>query len=247
MAVERRCDQLLEDVEVLRLRTEEPRFRQSDAPTLERDGAAQLLVPMRPAPAPGGRSGRCGCRRAVCRSAGPRAVPCIRAVQYDMARTDREQGGWIGQWRSSRARAGASGRWIALGLAQAEHHVVMVVRDRGRGEAAQAWIAGRHSGASTELVLADLSLMAQVRAAGEAILAAHPGDQDPDQQRRAVHAAPAGHVRGARDGVRHQLPRAVRAVGPARAGVAGGLAVAPGERRLDRVRRREPVSRTTSN
>ena len=70
--------------------------------------------------------------------------------------------------------SGGIGRWIALGLAQADHHVVMVVRNRARGEAAQAWIAGRHKEASTELVLADLSLLAQVRTAADAIRAAHP-------------------------------------------------------------------------
>lgn len=66
------------------------------------------------------------------------------------------------------------GRWIALGLAATGHHVVMAVRDRGRGEAAQAWVAARCPDASTELAMADLSTVAAVRAAGEAIAAAHP-------------------------------------------------------------------------
>ncbi len=66
------------------------------------------------------------------------------------------------------------GRWIALGLAAAGHHVVMVVRDPARGAAAQAWVAAHCPGASTELVVADLSTVAATRAAGQAIAAAHP-------------------------------------------------------------------------
>lgn len=66
------------------------------------------------------------------------------------------------------------GRWIALGLAATDHHVVMVVRDRGRGEAARRWIAVHCPGAATELVEADLSTVAATRAAGAAIAAAHP-------------------------------------------------------------------------
>ena len=66
------------------------------------------------------------------------------------------------------------GRWIALGLAATGHHVALLVRDRGRGEAAQEWIGAHCPGASTELVAADLSTVAAVRAAGQAIREAHP-------------------------------------------------------------------------
>ncbi len=66
------------------------------------------------------------------------------------------------------------GRWIALGLARAGHHVVLVGRDRIRGEAAQMWIAGRVLDASTELVVADLSLLSATRDAAVLIASRHP-------------------------------------------------------------------------
>jgi NAD(P)-dependent dehydrogenase (short-subunit alcohol dehydrogenase family) len=66
------------------------------------------------------------------------------------------------------------GKWIALGLARRGMHLVLVARDAGRGQAAQDWIADQTTGATTELVLADLSLLGQVHAAGERIAAAHP-------------------------------------------------------------------------
>jgi NAD(P)-dependent dehydrogenase (short-subunit alcohol dehydrogenase family) len=69
---------------------------------------------------------------------------------------------------------GGIGRWIALGLTQAGFHVVLVARDRARGEAAQAWIAGRAPGASTALMLCDLSLLAETRALGRDIAARYP-------------------------------------------------------------------------
>ena len=68
---------------------------------------------------------------------------------------------------------GGIGRWIALLLAQAGHPVVLVGRDRARGEAAQAWMA-QQSGAVPELMLADLSSLAATRALGQAITARHP-------------------------------------------------------------------------
>ena len=66
------------------------------------------------------------------------------------------------------------GQWIAYGLARAGYHVVLPVRDGGRGEAARAWIAGKAKGASTELVLADLSSLEQTRQAAAAIASKHP-------------------------------------------------------------------------
>lgn len=69
---------------------------------------------------------------------------------------------------------GGIGRWIARGLARANHHVVMIARDRARAEAAQAWIAQEVPHASTELVIADLSLLAATGDAGECIASRHP-------------------------------------------------------------------------
>lgn len=66
------------------------------------------------------------------------------------------------------------GRWIALGLAQAGLHTVLVVRDAGRGAATRKWIAEQAPGAATEVIEADLSLLAQARAAAERIAAKHP-------------------------------------------------------------------------
>ena len=69
---------------------------------------------------------------------------------------------------------GGIGRWIALGLAQAGHTVVLIGRDRARGEAALAWIAARAQGARTELLIADLSSLAATRHAAMLIDARYP-------------------------------------------------------------------------
>jgi NAD(P)-dependent dehydrogenase (short-subunit alcohol dehydrogenase family) len=66
------------------------------------------------------------------------------------------------------------GQFVALGLARAGYHTVIVARDATRGEALRQHIATQARGASTELVLADLSSLDQTRRAGEAIAAAHP-------------------------------------------------------------------------
>jgi len=66
------------------------------------------------------------------------------------------------------------GRWIALGLARAGLRTVLVARHPGRGEATRAWIAERVVGAETELVVADLALLSEARAAASRIAAAHP-------------------------------------------------------------------------
>ena len=68
---------------------------------------------------------------------------------------------------------GGIGRWIALGLARAGHHTVLIGRDDARTKAAQAWIAQRVPQASTEPMLADLSLIAATRGLGEAIADRH--------------------------------------------------------------------------
>ncbi len=65
------------------------------------------------------------------------------------------------------------GRWIALGLARAGYHVVLVVRDSTRGQATQQWIANQARGAATELVLADLASLQQTRDAAASIAAKH--------------------------------------------------------------------------
>jgi len=62
------------------------------------------------------------------------------------------------------------GRWIALGLAQAGHRVVMIVRDQARGEAAAAWIRGQAPDAGMDLLLADLSSLAETRRVGGVIV-----------------------------------------------------------------------------
>ena len=66
------------------------------------------------------------------------------------------------------------GQFVALGLARAGYHTVIIARDAGRGEATRKFIVERAKGASTELVLADLSSLQQVREAASAIAGAHP-------------------------------------------------------------------------
>lgn len=69
---------------------------------------------------------------------------------------------------------GGIGRWIALGLARARHHVILVGRDPARGEAAQRWIAEKAPGASTQLLLCDLSLLSETRNLARTVLSRHP-------------------------------------------------------------------------
>ena len=66
------------------------------------------------------------------------------------------------------------GRWIALGLARAQYHLVLITRDGVRGEAARDWIAGQAPGAVVETVTADLSSLGETAAAAAAIAARHP-------------------------------------------------------------------------
>jgi NAD(P)-dependent dehydrogenase (short-subunit alcohol dehydrogenase family) len=66
------------------------------------------------------------------------------------------------------------GRWIALGLASAGHRVVLIARTQARGESATAWIKARHPVAAADIVVADLSLLADTRQAAASIAAAHP-------------------------------------------------------------------------
>lgn len=68
---------------------------------------------------------------------------------------------------------GGIGRWIALGLAQAGHQVVLVGRDRSRGEAARAWVSEQAAGRAAELMVADLSSLAATQALGQEIVKRH--------------------------------------------------------------------------
>lgn len=69
---------------------------------------------------------------------------------------------------------GGIGQHIALGLAQAGLHTVLVGRDEARGNASLHFIRERVPGASVELMLADLSSLAQTRMLGQRIAAEHP-------------------------------------------------------------------------
>lgn len=68
---------------------------------------------------------------------------------------------------------GGIGRWIALGMARAGHHVILIGRDRARGLATQTWIDRQMPRASTELLIADLSLLSETRKVGGLIAARH--------------------------------------------------------------------------
>jgi NAD(P)-dependent dehydrogenase (short-subunit alcohol dehydrogenase family) len=69
---------------------------------------------------------------------------------------------------------GGIGRWIALGLARAGRHVILIGRDRARGEAAQSWIAKQVPSANTELLISDLSSLSETRNVGKVILSRYP-------------------------------------------------------------------------
>jgi NAD(P)-dependent dehydrogenase (short-subunit alcohol dehydrogenase family) len=69
---------------------------------------------------------------------------------------------------------GGLGKWIALGLARAGHTVVMIGRNRQRGDDAAAWIAARAPSARLELLISDLSSLAATRMAGMLIDARYP-------------------------------------------------------------------------
>lgn len=69
---------------------------------------------------------------------------------------------------------GGIGRWIALGLARAGYHVVLLGRNRQTGAEATAWIAGLVPAASLGFELVDLSSLAATRALGQRLAATHP-------------------------------------------------------------------------
>jgi NAD(P)-dependent dehydrogenase (short-subunit alcohol dehydrogenase family) len=70
--------------------------------------------------------------------------------------------------------AGGIGRWIALGLAQAGSRVVLVGRDRVRGESVRAWVSEQAPGGMAELIVTDLSSLAATCALGREIAKRHP-------------------------------------------------------------------------
>jgi NAD(P)-dependent dehydrogenase (short-subunit alcohol dehydrogenase family) len=69
---------------------------------------------------------------------------------------------------------GGIGRFIALGLLQAGHRLIIVGRDPGRGNDALRWLRAQAPSARIELELADLSLLAETRALAQRILDRHP-------------------------------------------------------------------------
>ncbi len=68
---------------------------------------------------------------------------------------------------------GGIGRWIALGLAEAGFRLFVIGRDPTRLAAMQAWIVGQApaSDGAIRTVTADLSLLAETRAAAQTVLA----------------------------------------------------------------------------
>jgi NAD(P)-dependent dehydrogenase (short-subunit alcohol dehydrogenase family) len=69
---------------------------------------------------------------------------------------------------------GGIGRWIALGLARAGLHVVMIGRNPARIEAARSWIVQQAPEARTGSKVANLSSLEETRQVAQAILADHP-------------------------------------------------------------------------
>ena len=69
---------------------------------------------------------------------------------------------------------GGIGRWIALGLARAGSTVVLVGRNRARGQEALSWLQARVPGAQLDLLITDLSSIGATRLAGMMIDARYP-------------------------------------------------------------------------
>jgi len=68
---------------------------------------------------------------------------------------------------------GGIGRFIALGLARAGYHLVLICRDRVRAEATRAWIADTIPHSSMDLRIADISLVSATIEIGGGIAASH--------------------------------------------------------------------------
>ena len=65
---------------------------------------------------------------------------------------------------------GGIGRWIALGLAKAGHDLVLIGRDPEGGTATRDWITAQAPRSAVHTITADLSLLAEVRRASDAVL-----------------------------------------------------------------------------
>lgn len=66
------------------------------------------------------------------------------------------------------------GRWIARGLAETGFSLSLIARDQSRAQEARDWLMTAVPGAEIDLVLADLSSLAETRAAAARIRASHP-------------------------------------------------------------------------
>ena len=76
------------------------------------------------------------------------------------------------------------GKATAMGLADMGASVVMVGRDRGRGEAALAEVKAKSANASVELMLADLSSQEEIRRLADEFKEAYPRLDVLSEQRR---------------------------------------------------------------
>ncbi len=72
--------------------------------------------------------------------------------------------------------SGGIGRYIARGLAEAGHDLILVGRSPERIDAARRWILGEHPAVRIDIAIADLSSLAETRRIGDAIAADRPVD-----------------------------------------------------------------------
>jgi retinol dehydrogenase-12 len=66
---------------------------------------------------------------------------------------------------------GGIGRFIACGLVEAGHDLILIGRSVERSDAARRWILTQHAQAKIDILIADLSLLARARDAAAAIVA----------------------------------------------------------------------------
>ena len=76
------------------------------------------------------------------------------------------------RWAAITGATGGIGRWIALGLVDAGFRLLVIGRDPVRLHATRDWLAGQSPGSAgrIELITADLSLLADTRAAADAVV-----------------------------------------------------------------------------